>query len=227
MTVAVRAGPVAGTHRLPPGRHAVGRHPAAALHLPDPAVDAHQATIEVDPTGDVRVTDTGSTNGTRLGDGWLDARPRRVGTGEPLSLGATVLRLESAVPAPRARTTATADGGSELHRPPRSTPPPAPEPVALPRPPEPVRPIELGLVTLVAPVVLGVVLGAVSPPGPPVARQPRHGVRELVREPTPTTADRAAGGAPLRGRARHAGRGPRHGTRPGGPPATRPRPRPG
>ena len=69
----------------------VGKGPTSDLKLLDPAVSRRHLALEID-RGRLRVTDVGSTNGTRLDDhDIVDAYARG---GERLRIGATTLRIE-------------------------------------------------------------------------------------------------------------------------------------
>jgi two-component system response regulator HydG len=69
----------------------VGKGPTADLKLVDPAVSRRHLALEID-RGRLRITDLGSTNGTRLDDCEIvDAYARG---GEVLRLGSTSLRVE-------------------------------------------------------------------------------------------------------------------------------------
>jgi DNA-binding NtrC family response regulator len=69
----------------------VGKGPTADLKLTDPAVSRRHLAVEID-RGRLRITDLGSTNGTRLGDyEVVDVFARG---GEVLRIGSTSLRIE-------------------------------------------------------------------------------------------------------------------------------------
>jgi DNA-binding NtrC family response regulator len=87
-----------------PSRLLVGKGPTADWKLVDPAVSRRHLALEID-RGRLRVTDLGSTNGTRLdGAEVLDAYARG---GETVRIGSTSLRVERVAPAetPAATTT--------------------------------------------------------------------------------------------------------------------------
>jgi transcriptional regulator with GAF, ATPase, and Fis domain len=80
----------------------VGKGPTADLKLVDPAVSRRHLALEIE-RGRLRITDLGSTNGTRLDDHEVvDAYARG---GEILNLGSTSIRIERLVPAPQAPLT--------------------------------------------------------------------------------------------------------------------------
>jgi S-DNA-T family DNA segregation ATPase FtsK/SpoIIIE len=65
--VRVLAGPDAGQVRwLPPGAHAIGRYPSAAVRLRDRDASRRHAVVTVGRSGDAQVVDRSSSNGTRL-----------------------------------------------------------------------------------------------------------------------------------------------------------------
>jgi DNA-binding NtrC family response regulator len=77
----------------------VGKGPTADLKLVDPAVSRRHLALEVE-RGRLRVTDLGSTNGTRIDDHEIvDAYARG---GEILRIGSTVLRVDRLAPVPAA-----------------------------------------------------------------------------------------------------------------------------
>ena len=69
----------------------VGKGPTADLKLVDPAVSRRHLALEID-RGRLKITDLGSTNGTRLGDCEIVEAYAR--GGEVLRLGSTSLRVE-------------------------------------------------------------------------------------------------------------------------------------
>ncbi|HEV3192199.1 MAG TPA: sigma 54-interacting transcriptional regulator, partial [Polyangiaceae bacterium] len=80
----------------------VGKGPTADLKLVDPAVSRRHLALEIE-RGRLRITDLGSTNGTRMGDGDIvDAYARG---GELLRIGETTILVE------RLAATAAGDAG--------------------------------------------------------------------------------------------------------------------
>src|SRR5262249_46811326 len=84
-----------------PSRVLVGKGPTADLKLVDPAVSRRHLALEIE-RGPLRVTDLGSTNGTRVDD--TEVADAYVRGGEAVRIGSTVLRVErlggDSVPAP-------------------------------------------------------------------------------------------------------------------------------
>lgn len=160
--LAVVDGPAAGSSVPLDGTAVhVGRDPCCELALADPAVSARHARIERRGSGLV-VTDLGSHNGT-----WVDGQPvtgpTPLAPGALLRLGATHLRVRTELPDdrpvavdPRRRA---AGGLVPFNRPPRAALPPEPEPLTAPDKPEPSsKGRALSIVSIVAPIILGVAL---------------------------------------------------------------------
>jgi DNA-binding NtrC family response regulator len=82
-----------------PSRVLVGKGPTADLKLVDPSVSRRHLALEIE-RGCLRVTDLGSTNGTRLGD--LEVVDAYARGGELLRIGSTVIRVERLAPSPAA-----------------------------------------------------------------------------------------------------------------------------
>jgi two-component system response regulator HydG len=93
----------------------VGKGPTADLKLVDPAVSRRHLALEID-SGRLRITDLGSTNGTRIDD--HDIIDAFAHGGELLRIGSTAIRVERlaeappADPAPRASPFARVVGAS-------------------------------------------------------------------------------------------------------------------
>ena len=89
----VVGGPAAGrTVPLGQGRHVIGRGSEADVRLDDPDVSRRHVAVEVG-RGSITVADLGSTNGSRVGDCPLDARPRTWPSGQVLRLGASAVTV--------------------------------------------------------------------------------------------------------------------------------------
>ncbi len=144
----------------------MGRDVAAGVALPDPSVSAAHARLRLLGDGRWEVEDLGSLNGT-----WVDGVPvtgrRPLPFGALVRLGATHVRLLAGLPADRLQAL---DPGADaragllpFNRPPRPASPPPPDPVPAPEPPAATRAAQaLNAVALVAPLVLGGVVVAVT-----------------------------------------------------------------
>jgi ABC-type multidrug transport system ATPase subunit/pSer/pThr/pTyr-binding forkhead associated (FHA) protein len=78
---------------LPPGEAGVGRAPDNAVVLDDPLVSRHHLRLSWDGA-ELRVTDLGSSNGTRVGDVELEPRvPRTLLPGETVRIGGCSLAV--------------------------------------------------------------------------------------------------------------------------------------
>lgn len=99
LRVTCETGPAAGRATvLGVGRHIVGRSPTAAVRIADPAVEAHQAVLELRPDGSVAFTQvTGRVPCRREGDlVWLGASRLRLGERPPTcDLAATIAAVEA------------------------------------------------------------------------------------------------------------------------------------
>lgn len=68
----VERGPRSGmTYRLPPGNTTIGRHPESDIFLNDVTVSRHHCRFHV-AEDEIRVEDSGSTNGTYVNDQRID-----------------------------------------------------------------------------------------------------------------------------------------------------------
>lgn len=68
----VERGPRSGmTYRLPPGNTTIGRHPESDIFLNDVTVSRHHCRFHV-ADDEIRVEDSGSTNGTYVNDQRID-----------------------------------------------------------------------------------------------------------------------------------------------------------
>jgi DNA-binding NtrC family response regulator len=91
----------------------VGKGPTADLKLVDPAVSRRHLAVEVEG-GRLRITDLGSTNGTRIGEHEIvDAYARG---GEIVRIGSTSLRVERLAKASRAEGTGALHGAGRFAR---------------------------------------------------------------------------------------------------------------
>jgi len=153
----VTGGPDAG-RALPLGQgtHVIGRGSDVGVRLDDPDVSRRHAVVQVG-RGSITVADLGSTNGSRLDDLALDARPRPWPTGGVLRLGASAVTVAG----PGAATAAVeaAPAGRVRLRPlPRMTVPAVAREVVFPRPPaEPPR-RRLAWVAVALPAVGGLLM---------------------------------------------------------------------
>ncbi len=94
-------GPLAG-RRLPLGaEETLGRSPGATIRLADPAASRLHLELRV-AGGCAKARDLGSKNGALVNGRRLGGRPRRLRSGDVLSLGTTRLALELDVPIDRA-----------------------------------------------------------------------------------------------------------------------------
>jgi DNA segregation ATPase FtsK/SpoIIIE, S-DNA-T family len=148
------AGPDAGsTWPLRPGVNVVGRSPSSAIRPEDEDVSRSHTEIVVEP-GRLIVRDRGSTNGT-----WLAGRrvetDEPLGTGQPLTVGATTL-LIGRMPRPPAATVADGEGQIRVNRRPDVGPSRPSTVVTFPPRPEDSAPPRLPWPALVLPLFLAV-----------------------------------------------------------------------
>jgi hypothetical protein len=102
LTLEIVEGPGAGTAVPLEGPLEIGRDPAAGFRLDDDNVDPlHVRLTPAD--GGALVEDLGELGGTFVNDSELGA-PTRIGPGDELQIGITVLRLRTASEAPAVRT---------------------------------------------------------------------------------------------------------------------------
>jgi hypothetical protein len=80
-----------------PGPVTLGRTDGSDIVVPDDSVSKRHCVFEVDAVaGGVTITDTGSTNGTMVGDTQLDANvPRALVSGDPIHTGNFSFRFET------------------------------------------------------------------------------------------------------------------------------------
>ena len=135
------SGPDAGRRAdLTSGRHVVGRSANGPLRTSDPAMAPHHALIEVGPTGALELSDLGVGRPVEL-DGRTVSAPRRLTFGSRIGVGASVLEVVAPQdrsprrgrPTP-ARVRALGGWTVPYHRPPRSRPVVAGQPIAAPLP---------------------------------------------------------------------------------------------
>jgi S-DNA-T family DNA segregation ATPase FtsK/SpoIIIE len=156
--LAVGSGPCAGQRwELGDGAYRLGRDPSCEIHVDDPSISRHHLDVQVAEDG-VSVADVGSANGTALdGVALAPDRPHRLGEGEELELGRTMVRATplvrdagSGVPLSRGRL--------EFNRPPRVQPRWEPFRDELPAPPSHGRKARLPLAASLLPLAAGVLL---------------------------------------------------------------------
>jgi S-DNA-T family DNA segregation ATPase FtsK/SpoIIIE len=154
--VAVVAGPAAGLRLpLPQGTSTLGRGTAATLRIPDPLLSRQHLRFQVG-SGEVIVSDVGSTNRTLL-DCALLAGPEVLDETNRVEAGGTSLlvrRTAAALP-----TGPGVRGGARraVQRPPRIKPAPLPRAqLVVPSPPTPARRSRSPWLAVVLPLVLGV-----------------------------------------------------------------------
>lgn len=159
LTLAVVGGPDAGrTFALPPGAHTIGRSGSANLSLLDGDVSRTHAVLTVAADG-IRVTDLGSTNGTRIDGRLVPPDGGRLVPGRVLSLGATRLQLRDPSVRPAA-TTPAGDGTIDVNRSPRVNPLRETPSVTLPAAPEPPRHARIPWLAMVLPLPICAALAA-------------------------------------------------------------------
>jgi two-component system response regulator HydG len=90
-----------------PGRTYIGQSPTCEVRLLDRTVSRRHAALELQPDG-VRLTDLGSTNGTRVNG--LRVHDVVMTGGETVTVGATVMLVQATAPIPIAASDATAFG---------------------------------------------------------------------------------------------------------------------
>ncbi|TQJ51633.1 FtsK/SpoIIIE domain-containing protein [Phycicoccus sp. SLBN-51] len=163
LTLAVVSGPDAGRELpLRPGTLRLGRGTSADLTLGDPDLSRSHIAITVTDDG-VRVSDAGSTNGTRVADRPVADTGTPLQAGDTVRVGSSRLQVRSSGRRPAAATPAR-DGLRLVNRSPRIAQPVQPRTFTLP--PQPQRPQRgrLPWVAMLAPVPVGVVLALVFSP---------------------------------------------------------------
>lgn len=161
--VEVAGGPDAGARwPLGVGEHVVGgtrNRAAGAVRVADDAISTHHAQLRVDETG-TKISDTASTNGTYV-NGSAISGPVDVGNDDLVEMGATTLRVQRP-PAPAPESPVVRLGRIAFNRPPRLEAPWEPVEVAVPAPPANPSRRRFPLGAIVLPLLLGVVLFAVT-----------------------------------------------------------------
>ena len=157
VVLAVVGGADAGrSFELPPGRHTLGRSPAADLTIADPGLSRLHAALDVGPDG-IRVTDPGSTNGTHRDGTPVGVEGVDVRGGDVLILGESRLRLRPAASSPAA-TVATGDGTRAVNRRPRVLQEEPAVAIALPAPPERPQPARVPWLAMLLPLPVSAAL---------------------------------------------------------------------
>ena len=129
-TLVFEAGPLAGRRIELESELVVGREDAA-LTIDDPEISRKHAAIR--PTGDgFEIEDLGSRNGTHVNGSRIEGATR-LGGGDSIKLGQSVIRFESA----RAAATVASPVPSAPTTPSAPVPPSAPAPAAAASPPSP------------------------------------------------------------------------------------------
>jgi len=155
--LAVVGGPASG-HRypLPPGEHIVGRGEESTILVADDAVSRQHVVLTVSESGDVRIRDVDSSNGTFV-DGVAVHEDRPLARDEMLEIGNSLLRASD--PAPRSRRAAPdADGHLRFNRPPRTIERPAAGAASLSIPTARASGFHLPLSAALAALVLGIAM---------------------------------------------------------------------
>ncbi|HEY3534679.1 MAG TPA: FtsK/SpoIIIE domain-containing protein [Pedococcus sp.] len=151
LALAVTHGPDAGRRvTLPPGRLTLGRSGSAGLQLEDARLSRLHAAVETGPDG-IRVADLGSTNGIRMGEQMVGAKPVLLPSGAVVALGDTRIEVRATGAVPAA-STARPDGTRAVNRRPRAITAAAPPAIALPAPPEPPHRARIPWVAMAVPI---------------------------------------------------------------------------
>ena len=153
---------------LPAGRHRIGRASSngdpgsePAIAIDHPTVSAAHADVVVQSDGSVAVVDLGSRNGTWIGDRPCGAASTDLTPDDLVRCGAVQLAITTAPLAGDRRPPSDLrrSGSRPFHRPPRPGPAPDPDPIEPPSAPESVGgATPLGVVSIVVPIVLGLVM---------------------------------------------------------------------
>ncbi|MBK0421448.1 FHA domain-containing protein [Leucobacter sp. CSA2] len=162
--VAVAAGTASGhAIAIPPHRGLIiGRAPQADLVLHTESASWEHCVLRLEGQG-VRLTDTGSTNGTFIGgqrvaaDGVLITEPTTIVIGGTALVVRPAL-LEPEAPAPGSLRKLTAAGTAPFNRPPKLGRTPHPDPVVPPTPKEIPEAAKFNLILVLAPILMAVVL---------------------------------------------------------------------
>jgi S-DNA-T family DNA segregation ATPase FtsK/SpoIIIE len=144
---------------LPAGTSVVGRGAGCDIPLQDGTLSRRHAALIVGDGGEVEVEDLGSHNGTWRGDRPVGAR-EALPDGAPLRLGALDVEVrpvrsdDRPLAADPLRHT-TGAGTIPFNRPPRPAPPPAPDQLRTPKPPQTGQgKVGFSLISTLAPVAM-------------------------------------------------------------------------
>jgi S-DNA-T family DNA segregation ATPase FtsK/SpoIIIE len=137
---------------LPSGTCTLGRSPESTIVIDDPLVSWEHATLSISDEG-IQISDVGSTNGTRLNEGWVGRTKVPFPPGAVALLGATALSVAGEAPTV---DPPYGDGRLLFNRPPRVARPALDATIALPDPPRTAAKRRLPLATALVPLVLGV-----------------------------------------------------------------------
>ena len=148
------------------GSVVVGRHPECDLVVDDPAVSARHARLDLAADGTVVVHDLGSSNGTDV-DGVRLGAAATIGPGALVGVGETQLEVRAVSlddrPVGTRRAQLGPGGVLPFNRPPRpSAPEPRPPRTAPSAPSETSRRTPFNIAMVVAPLVLGGVMVAIT-----------------------------------------------------------------
>jgi len=149
-------GPDAGREfRLHRGANVIGREAGCEVLLSDPLVSRQHARVNV--TDVVEILDLGSANGVVIGSGTV---PRStVRAGDAVQVGDTVFTVHVVT----SETTVGVESTSvSFIRSPRLDPRYEGEELEAPEPPEPAQPARFPVIALIAPVIVGAVLFAIT-----------------------------------------------------------------
>ena len=156
--VAVLGGPAAGPSvALSPGETVtVGRSRDSGLTIEDPQVSRNHARVTIDWDGAV-LEDAGSTNGV----GWAGHRilgAQRLAAGDVFQIGDSVVSVREVETAARVLDPPAANGTRGFNRPPRIAPPALATEIEVPVQPTEPQGLRFPLISLLAPVLIGVAL---------------------------------------------------------------------
>ncbi len=152
----------------PGGTVLVGRHPDCDLVVTDPAVSAQHARIELAPDGTATVHDLGSSNGTEVDGVRIEGPTGVAGAGATVvGVGETQLEVRTVSlddrPVGGVRAQLGTGGVVPFNRPPRPTvPEPRPPRTAPDAPTRSDRKVPFNVAMVVAPLVLGGVMIAIT-----------------------------------------------------------------
>ncbi|WP_449277691.1 FtsK/SpoIIIE domain-containing protein [Leucobacter sp. GX24907] len=139
------------------GSNHIGRDRMSRVHLHDPGVSRRHATITVDEVGNTTIIDTGSANGLLIGgERYSEYLVTRITT---VSLGETEIRI---TPGPATRETSRFAHRILHTRAPRIAPRFRSSERELPAPPKPAQPSRIPMLAMLAPMLLGGVMFAIT-----------------------------------------------------------------